>query len=73
MKRDMLKLLQNFRDNPNLGDGNPIVSFTFSGKLFYFRDNPNLGDGNSLIQDYYLFMSYYFRDNPNLGDGNLHK
>ena len=35
----------NFRDNPNLGDGN-LTSKCFVIEIPHFRDNPKLGDGN---------------------------
>ena len=38
---------EDFRDNPNLGDGNfKTTIHPYSCTDRFFRDNPNLGDGN---------------------------
>ena len=42
-----------FRDNPNLGDGNPPPQ-PLKERRQDFRDNPNLGDGN-LLPTYEVF------------------
>ena len=61
----------NFRDNPNLGDGNLLrLGLLAPSEPPYFRDNPNLGDGNKDIELCIIYQHYHFRDNPNLGDGN---
>ena|GEM_PF-4973997 len=39
-----------FRDNPNLGDGNKIITSINNYFNQNFRDNPNLGDGNLVSQ-----------------------
>ena len=67
----LLNQSSDFRDNPNLGDGNPYENLKkwLCGQI-YFRDNPNLGDGNLAIA-FHSSLILHFRDNPNLGDGNF--
>ena len=54
-----------FRDNPKLGDGNPLIIEETPPATAHFRDNPKLGDGNKKKLMYILIIEIISEITPN--------